>query len=368
MKILMLAEPRSAHTLKWVRALAEKDISILLFSLFRYKGNEYDGQKNIQLECLNLKPALFYKSEGNVEKILFLKAVPYLKKLIKTYKPDLLHAHYATSYGTLGALTGFHPYIISVWGTDVFNFPQISWLHKQILKYNFFKADRILSTSQIMARQTAKYTRKKIDITPFGIDLNVFKPDRKLKADSSIYIGIVKSLENKYGIDYLIKAFKIIVDKHSQLSVRLLIVGGGSQETKLKNLTEQLQISNKTIFTGLVKYDEVVSYHNKLTITVFPSLEESFGVAVLEASACEKPVIVSNVGGLPEVVLNGETGIIVEPKDPEKLAVEIEKLLLNEDLRTEMGKKGREFVKAHYNLPDNVERMLSIYYEILETP
>jgi len=102
-----------------------------------------------------------------------------------------------------------------------------------------------------------------------------------------------------------------------------------------------------TVFTGKVNYGEVPKYHNMLTISVFPSIfeSESFGVSILEASACEKPVVVSNVGGLPEVVDDQKTGFIVPPKDPEKLAEAIEKLILNESLRLQIGKAGRIMVK-----------------------
>jgi len=88
-------------------------------------------------------------------------------------------------------------------------------------------------------------------------------------------------------------------------------------------------LTTRLIFTGKVPYNEVPKYQNMLTISVSVSDSESFGVAILEASACEKPVVVSNVGGLTEVVEDGVTGIIVPPRNPEKTAEAIEKLLLD---------------------------------------
>jgi len=98
-----------------------------------------------------------------------------------------------------------------------------------------------------------------------------------------------------------------------------------------------------------------------LDIYVAPSLEESFGVAVLEASACNKPVVVSNVGGLPEVVDNGITGFIVEPMNPNDLATAIEKLVRNPSLRLEMGRKGREKVFEEYEWNKCVSAMIEHY-------
>ena len=101
--------------------------------------------------------------------------------ILKTFKPQLLHANYATSYGLLGAMTGFHPFVLSVWGSDVFTFPKKSFAHKMLFKYNLNKADKILSTSRFMSQEISKYTSKKIEITPFGVDLEKFYPYKELK-------------------------------------------------------------------------------------------------------------------------------------------------------------------------------------------
>jgi glycosyltransferase involved in cell wall biosynthesis len=365
MKILLLSDANSPHTIKWATSLALRDIDILILSLNKYVVDEYNKYKNIKIKTLNEKVT---KKEGSILKLKYLKALPLLKKIIKEYNPDILHAHYASSYGLLGALTGFHPFIISVWGTDIFSFPKKSIQHKELLKFNLKKADKILSTSHVMAKETSLYTNKEIEVTPFGIDINQFKPMEfeSLFDKKDIVIGTVKTLEEKYGIEYLIRAFKIVSDKYSDLPLKLLIVGGGSLENKLKNLAKQLQIDNNTIFTGKVPYNEVPKYQNMLTISVSVSDSESFGVAVLEASACEKPVVVSNVGGLPEIVKDEVTGIVVPPKNAEKTAEAIEKLILNKDLRVKMGKAGRKRVIELYNWDKCVDNMVKIYEDILK--
>jgi glycosyltransferase involved in cell wall biosynthesis len=101
-----------------------------------------------------------------------------------------------------------------------------------------------------------------------------------------------------------------------------------------------------------------------LDIFVAVSQEESFGVAVLEASACEKPVVVSNVGGLPEVVTDKETGFLVEKNNPAAIAEALEKLLLNPELRTIFGRNGRAKVLKEYQWEDSVRKMLSVYSDL----
>ena len=303
-------------------------------------------------------------------KLKYLKALPTVKKTILDFKPDVVHAHYATSYGFLGALSGFHPFILSVWGSDVFTFPHNSLLHKMILKYNLKNADAILSTSHVMAKETHLYTDKEIEVTPFGIDLEQFKPiDMESIFDKDeIVIGTIKTLEEKYGIKYLLRAFEIVSSKYPNLPLKLLVVGNGSLDIELRKLALELCIDDKTVFTGKVPFEAVPNYQNMLSVSVSVSVSnsESFGVAIIEASACEKPVIVSNVGGLPEVVEDGVTGIIVPPRDVEATANAIERLVLNKELRLQMGKAGRERVKRLYNWDDNVKQMINIYKEILE--
>ncbi len=150
--------------------------------------------------------------KGEASKIEYVKALPALKQAIKAFQPDVVHAHYATSYGMLGASSGFHPLIISVWGSDIYEFPIKSFLHKSFLKRNLRKADYIWSTGEAMAKEASKYTSKNIDITPFGIDLNAFKPMnvKSLFNDEDIVIGTIKSLESNYRIDLLIGAFEIL--------------------------------------------------------------------------------------------------------------------------------------------------------------
>ncbi len=210
MKVLILAAPSSTHTVKWIRSLSLKGIEIFLFGLTDYNVNDYAGLKNFYVFSSKLNKEIFGLPETALSKLSYLKSLPKIKKIIKEFKPDILHAHYASSYGILAALTNFHPMIISVYGSDVFNFPNTNIFSSFVFKFNLSRADRILSTSHIMAEETNKYTSKKIEVTPFGIDTTVFKhiEVNSIFARGNIVIGTIKALENKYGIKYLLQAFK----------------------------------------------------------------------------------------------------------------------------------------------------------------
>jgi glycosyltransferase involved in cell wall biosynthesis len=195
-----------------------------------------------------------------------------------------------------------------------------------------------------------------------------FKPQpvKSLFADTDIVIGTIKVLDEVYGIDYLIKAFKILKDKYPGLPLKLLIVGKGLEAENLKKLSVDLGVDTDCVFTGFVNHSLVPAYHNMICISCFLSNSESFGVAVLEASSCEKPVVVSNVGGLPEVVEEGVTGFIVPPRDEVAAAVAIEKLISDPELRETFGKNGREKVSRLYDWDKNLEEIIQIYNAVLK--
>jgi glycosyltransferase involved in cell wall biosynthesis len=365
MKLFLLADARSEHTMRWTNALLEHDIEIFLFSISKIPKISYTNTKKLHFYSMNIGQSYFSKPDGRLSKGIYLSSVIRLRKLLKEYSPDIFHAHYASSYGLIGAVSGFHPYIISSWGSDIYNFPRRSIIHKKILKFTLSKADRILSTSRSMAVEIQKYSNRNIEVTPFGVDVNKFKPfiTKSIFDSKDIVIGTIKSLEKRYGIEYLIKSFVKVKERFKKLNLKLLIVGGGVQERYLKKLTHDLGIASDIVFTGHINYDRIPEFHNMLDIYCALSVEESFGVAVLEACATEKPVIVSNAGGLPEIVEHQSTGLVVEKKNIVAAANAISILVRDEQLRKRLGQNGRKKVIKEYNWDDSVKRMISIYYK-----
>ncbi|NWF87928.1 MAG: glycosyltransferase [Ignavibacteriaceae bacterium] len=369
MRILLLADANSPHTSKWAISLADLGHNVAIFSFSPSVTNLYDRYPNIKLFDAGISVSNFNSTEAHLSKIIYLKSITIVRQLIKKIMPQIVHAHYASSYGLVGALSNFHPFFISAWGSDVLSFPNRSIIHRLILKFNFFKADKIFSTSKIMGEKLIEYTSKPIVIIPFGVDLKLFKAESK-KSElllNEITIGTVKSLEKNYGIDLLIKSFNMVKTKLPNLKLRLLIVGSGKDEIEFKKLSENLGLKNDVHFTGYIKHSEVPRYFNLMDIAVFLTRgTESFGVSVLEASACEKPVVVTNIGGLPEVVDDNITGYIVEAGNIGQAASAIEKLILDRELRTILGKNGRHMVEQRYDWKQSVNQMIKMYESVLD--
>lgn len=359
-RICYLADASSTHTKKFCDYFHKKGYEIHVISL--NKGNiENSFVYSLDFDVDKIK------NKSAISKIGYLTAFFKVKKLVKEIKPDILHAHFASSYGLLGSLLNYKPYILSVWGTDIYEFPKNSMMQKKIINYNLKKADVILSTSKDMARETSLYTSKDIHITPFGVDVEIFKPLNKKKySNNKIIIGTIKNLEERYGIEYLIKAFKKVKDELPNINMGLVIGGEGSKKSRLIELTKDLGIEKDVEFIGYVNQSDIVDIFNKFDIAVFPSLKESFGVAAVEAQACSVPVIATNVGGLPEAIKEGESAILVPPKDDEALKEAILDLIKNEEKRIKMGICGRSFVCENLNIDKNFDKIDKIYKEILK--
>jgi L-malate glycosyltransferase len=358
MKIAFLALRHAIHTVRWVNALAERGHSVHLLSSTSHGDPLHE---KVTFHKLPVSPPAGY----------FLN-VGVLKQHLKTLEPDLLNAHFASGYGTLARLCNFHPYVLSVWGSDVFDFPAKSFLHRSLVRDNLKAADWICSTSQVMAEQTKRVFPdvRHLSVVPFGIDTNVFKPDRPKEKDT-FTIGTVKTLASKYGVDLLLLAFAKLrqqLPPNLVAKLRLLIVGGGPDQEKLVSLARQLEIQDVTTFTGAVPHASVVHYLNQLDVYVALSRldSESFGVAILEASACGLPVVVSDVGGLPEVVKQGQTGFIVPREDVGAAVQALAKLANDKGLRRQLGAAGRTFVQTAYEWELNVTEMETVYQNVLK--
>ncbi|MGH9517612.1 MAG: glycosyltransferase [Terriglobales bacterium] len=353
--ICYLASANVTHTTKWAEYFVARGHQVHVISFEPgpcLSPNVYFHQ---------LRPRL-----GNG--LRYFLAAREIRRLIANIKPTLLHAHYATGYGTLGRLSGFRPYILSVWGSDVFDFPRTSALHRRLLKLNLNSADHVCSTSHVMARETHELCNRPITVTPFGVDCSVFRPGEGHVPGGEFVVGTVKTLEPKYGIEYLIRGFALLNKRYSgPRNLRLVIAGQGSLKNPLERLARELDIAAKTEFLGFVSHAQVPDVLNRLSVFAAPSVmdSESFGVAVVEASACELPVVVSDVGGLPEVVKAGVTGFVVPPRDPQAIAAAFLSLLENDELRNEMGRAGRRLVVENYEWLENAGRMERVYDSVV---
>jgi glycosyltransferase involved in cell wall biosynthesis len=350
-RLLMLAPASVIHTQRWAAALAGRGVEVVLAT--QHPDAAWAPPAGVRVVAL---------PHGGMAG--YFRNVPALRRLLRAERPELLNAHYASGYGTTAALAGWHPWLLSVWGSDVYGFPTTGAHRAWWLRRNLRSADAIASTSQAMAGQVRRLTpeRRTIAITPFGIDTARFAPAAEAAptaGGAALVIGTVKTLAPVYGVDLLLRAFAQLAAPAHGPAPTLLIVGGGPQAAELQALAAALGVAGRVRFMGPVPHAEVPAWLMRMDVYVAASRHESFGVAVLEASACARPVVVSDAGGLPEVVADGETGLVVPVGDVPALAQALARLLGDAELRRRLGEAGRRHVQRHYGWSDCVDHMLA---------
>lgn len=359
LKIVILSGASSIHTIRWANGLNAAGHEVHVISQ--------------HLPCDTFDKEVFFYKFPFRGSLGYFTMVPAVKKLLKKLQPDIVNAHYASGYATTARLVGKRPWLLSVWGSDVYAFPYKSVFHMWLVRNNLLAADAVASTSHCMAEQTRKLAPglSRIFITPFGVDMASFESVAvRETARDFITVGTVKTMAATYGIDILIKAFALLIEKldargfAGAKDLQLRLVGGGEQ-AQYKNLAAQLGIASKVTFIGRVPHNKVPHELAELDIYVALSRQESFGVAVIEAGAAGRPVVVSNVGGLPEVTLQGKTGFIVAAEDPQAAADAMLQLVLDPEMRIRFGAAARQHVSKNYSWPSCVQHMVDIFNQLL---
>lgn len=362
MKICFVSDAGSSHTKKWCNWFMSRghEVSVISFT----SGNI----DNVNVYCLDTNVDV----EGSdFKKIGYLLYARKIKRILGDIQPDIVNVHYATSYGATMALSGYKNYILSVWGADVYDFPKKSVLHKWMLKFSLSRAKYIFSTSHAMALETQKYTDKKIEVTPFGVDTQLFNPDKRAynreEQDKKFVVGTVKTLIPKYGIDYLIQALAIIKERKPEIPILLRIAGKGSYEREYKELANTLGVNEYISWLGFISQEEAAKEWASMDLgIVYSTLDsESFGVSAVECQACETPIIISDLPGLMEATIPEKTSIVIERKNAKKLADMICELYYDVDRRTELGRLGRDYVERKYGLNQCFLDIEKIFFDIM---
>lgn len=362
MKICYLAHAQSIHTQRWVNFFAERGHEVHLISM------EKSCIEGVKFHYI--KPIIPYPTLDH-----FILPIELLrvKRLLKKINPDVLHAHYLTSYGFLGALTGFKPLVVSAWGSDILINPKKSKLKKYIAKCVVRKADLITGDAMCLLFEIIKLgaTQEEIKLINHGVDLMKFCPDvkdNKLKerlsipVDSSVVIS-GRSLEPDYSVETLIRAAHYILKKQSD--TYFIIVGEGWLKKNLQMMAKKLKVLNHLKFIGKVSHEEVPAYLTTSDIYVSTSLSDSVSVMLTEAMACQLPVIVTDLEGNKELIKDGVNGLLVPKRDPRTLAEKIVYLLRNQDVRAKFGVINRKIVNERACYEKEMSKMEKLYEDLV---
>lgn len=204
----------------------------------------------------------------------------------------------------------------------------------------FYRRKSFLAVSQSTKEELLRrgIPGEKIKVIYCGIDHQLYRVNLDLKKDpvpTILYLGRLKKYKST---DLLLKALPLIMKKVSD--VRLVIVGEGDYKSELQNLTRNLGLENRVIFTGFVDEKTKVEWFHRAWVSVYPSIKEGWGLTNIEANACGTPAIASNVPGLRESVLPGKTGFLFEYGNIQDLADKIIRIIIDKELIDRLSQEG----------------------------
>jgi glycosyltransferase involved in cell wall biosynthesis len=307
-------------------------------------------------------------------KVLYiLQTALQLRKLKRKVRLDLLHAHYAGINGLIGAMSGFHPFVVTVWGSDVLLSGK-SKFKGPIVRYVLRKADLITCDADHMkhALVSLGVEAEKIRLIYFGVDLEKFHPKPKdehlrqrLGVGESPTIISLRGLEPVYDIETLLRAVPRVVREIPE--AMFVIAGEGSLDAKLKTLAQSLKISGNIRFVGQVSNDEIPTYLCSSDIYVSTSLSDAgLSASTAEAMACGLPVVVTDFGDNRKWVKDTVNGFIIPVKDPDVLASRIIYLLRHRAERRKFGKRNRQIISEKNNWEREMGEMERLYLQLTE--
>jgi len=372
MRICFVAGPGSIHTQRWAVWLANRGHEVhLVFP------HSFLRASTLQIPGAVMHPVyttpVFCKSSH-----LLLQPIDHfrMRRLLGTIRPDILHAHYARDYGFRAAGTGFHPLVITVWGSDVLVDPLHNRLVRWEVKRTLRKADLITCDADhiIPAIRGLSGPRADIRIVNFGIDTSLFAPgppDHDLKdrlglAGKRVVIS-TRSLRPIYDIATLIRSIPYILRNVPEAA--FVIVGGGPESDHLRALAQSLGVADDVRFIGTVPNNQLPSYLCMSEAYVSTALSDAgIAASTAEAMACGLPVVISDFGDNAKWVREGEGGFLFPCGEHEALADRLVRVLGEPQLAATAATVNRETVLERCDRDTEMGRMEQYYYELLDRP
>jgi glycosyltransferase involved in cell wall biosynthesis len=313
-------------------------------------------EAGVAVHCLNKKPSLY--SPGTLYELI---------RLMRREKPDVVHAQLfaANFYGRLAGLMSGVPVLISTEQNVIQGKRRLHiWADRVLAR----RTDAIITVSQAVREAIAaelRHPSAPLEVIYNPVDLDRFRPDNRREEvraalglePEQIALGMVGRLVEAKGHRYLLEALAILLPQHPQ--ARLLIIGDGVLRGELEELGRELGIADAVRFLGLRR--DIPDLLNALDIFVFPSIWEGLPVALLEAMACELPVVASDIAPVHEVVGDRRAALLVPPTDIQGLAGAIARLLADRQLARQLAAAGRERVKEKFSARACVRKLQDLY-------
>lgn len=298
-----------------------------------------------------------------------------VRRILKRTTPDILHTHFLTGYGYWGAFSGFHPFIMTVWGDDVYTTPYESYLKRKLAKFVLRKADWVTGDSEDIMKDCIKLgaVPERCTTIQWGVDFSRFNPDRGkglreklgIEEDAPVVLSTRSFTQDYYNIDVIIRTLPLVRRRFP--TVLYLMAGLEGSDSRFRELAARIGAAESMRFLGRIPHEQLPDYVAASDVFVSVPSVDATAVSLLEAMACGTAIVVSDLPSATEWIVDGVNGKVVPPREVEALAEAIVDLALDPGMRAEYGRRCVEIVRSKADHAANMARMEEIYRRLAGT-
>jgi L-malate glycosyltransferase len=361
LKILYVTSKGGIHDYRFLKKLTQDHEVLLLHYRADELIPEISGMENLKIIS---KKTLF-------SSFPLITCLGHFKKIVKDFKPDIIHTGYIWQVGALAAYAGVHPHLSMAWGSDILIEPDKKFIVKKLVSKVMKTADHIQCDADYVKTKIIidyKVPESKITVFPWGIDLSLFKQEKttgcrnKLGISEGTFVLIFnRYLEEVYGIKCLLEAFKEFSKNRND--VLLFMVSEGSLKTETIKFIEDNNLTGKVRIAGKVPNTQLPAILNCADVYISTSLSDGTSLSLLEAMACGLGVIVTDVPAIKEWI-SSENGFLVGINKIAEISEAMEKYYSNRSLIKLHGDKNMQIAKDRADWDKNYDKLKEIYEKI----
>ena len=375
MRICYIGDAKSTHVQKWLEYYSGQGHEVCLISTRSPDNNGITGVRYYQVSNIKLR----IKTLGYLVRLV--SNYFYIKRILKEFKPNILHVHFITELGFIAALINYHPLILNAWGSDILLFPEKRKITKNILKYTLSSSDVILTINNFIRNfiiEQYNIPKEKTLTLKWGVDRSIFKSDYlteilamkkelAIKYNSFILLS-PRHLASHYRIENIIKSTNLLSEKG--LNITLILLKGLSEDemfiNKINNLIEQLEISqNVRLIKRHLSPREMAILYNLSNAFISIPRSDGFASTIMEGMACGSVPIVSNLEVYKQYLEHDTNSLFVNPDDLEDIAEKIIYCINHPEIKEKFFRINDSIIEKFEDWDQNALKMTDIYNNLI---
>ena len=360
LRLCFVADPRSVHTVRWLRYFAERGHEVALLSAHA-PGPELPRVTHHPLTAHAAVPGT--RLPLNAWEV---------RRGLRRFRADVLHAHYINESGWIGALTGFHPFVLTAWGSDVYVAPRTSNLARLLSPWAVRRADYVTADSadQVTQLQAMGAAPERSAVVGWGVDVEAFgradgaawRQRHGIATDRVVVLSPRQWVPNS-NVDVIVEAFASVMTRHPEafLVLKRLADTAPLLCADLERRVRDLGLNSQVLIVDSVAEDELPSLYAAADVTVSVCSSDGTPASVLEAMASRSTVVASDLPSLREWIVDGDTGFLVPPRNAAGLAAVLETVVTDGEVRHRVGAKARRTVQQRADRRRTLAQMEDVY-------